>query len=286
VLDASQLLAGQQRDGGWGYRSTAVSVTEATSFALLALCASGGSSGDAVRRGVEWLRVRQRSDGGWAPRQEVDQSTWVTAVPLLLPSAIRAGLDASRAAAWTVAQSGRESGWVFRLRRLLLGLKNEADAGHPGWPWYPETAAWVTPTALTLLALEKIQREHPSKTLEDRCQSGRGYLLARRCADGGWNHGSTHALGYDGPSYPETTGLALLALRGTPGLERGLEIARRHYAVAKSLEAVSWLRLGFGAHGLPVSPPAISVPEPRTTLDLALGIIADAAATRGNIFLE
>ena len=285
MLDASLLLARQQRDGGWGY-STAGSVTEATSFALLALCASGGSSSDAVARGVEWLRVRQRSDGGWAPRDEVDQSTWVTAVPLLLPSVIRAGLDVSRAADWAAAQSGRESSWVFRLRRLLMGVKNEADAGNPGWPWYPETAAWVTPTALTLLALQKIHREHPSKALEDRCQSGRAYLLARRCADGGWNHGSTHALGYDGPSYPETTGLALLALQGTPGLERGLEMARRHYAFAKSLEAVSWLRLGFLAHGLPISPVAMSLLEPRTTLDLSLGIIADAAATRGNIFLE
>ena len=253
---------------------------------MLALSAHGDTGGEATSGGIAWLKARQRSDGGWAPRDQVDQSTWVTALPLLLPGGVLAHVDAPKAVDWLMTQSGRESGWVNRLRMLLIGVRDDTDVSNPGWPWYPDTAAWVSPTALTLLALGKIQKRQSSKLLENRCAGGRAYLLARRCADRGWNHGSTRALGYDGPSYPETTGLALLALHGAGGLEASLDMAAKHLAEARSLEAVSWLRMGLAAHSRPAVPPHAAELEPRTLVDLSLALIADAAAERGNIFLE
>ena len=145
-----------------------------------------------------------------------------------------------------------------RFRLLLLGADSAGDSmSFDGWPWYPGTAAWVIPTAVSVLALEKIGKRRSALTtvLCKRIEQGRSFLLARRCRDGGWNHGSTRALGYDSDSYPETTGIALLALHGVsgPDVTQGLERGRTALAACQSSEAASWLRLGLGAHGRPTS---------------------------------
>src|ERR1700686_245171 len=130
-----------------------------------------------------------------------------------------------------------------------------------GWAWYPGTAAWVGPTALSILALQKLGKSGGAADdarLKNRIDQGRSFLLARRCRDGGWNHGSTRALGYDSDSYPETTGLALLALHGVTGSEvaQGVVRGQQHLAACRSNEAESWLRLGLSAHsGLPSNIP-------------------------------
>ena len=74
---ARYLEAHQRPDGSWsetlegnrrrqwvdGVRGHSVT----TSWALLSLAACGRRDGEAVRRGVEWLRVRQGPDGRWPP---------------------------------------------------------------------------------------------------------------------------------------------------------------------------------------------------------------------------
>ena len=154
-----------------------------------------------------------------------------------------------------------------------------------GWPWYPGTAAWVAPTALTLLALEKFNRSRPDPQIQKRLAEGNAFLLARRCRDGGWNHGSTHSLGYDSDSYPETTGVALLALHGVApsALGNGIEVGERHLAESHSLEATSWLTLGLLAHGR--SPEAVSVMPHQGTVAIALALLAAAARQGRNLFV-
>src|SRR5206468_10714383 len=142
--------------------------------------------------------------------------TWVSALALLLPREITTA-DRSRAAAWLLAQTGRESSWVSRVRQWMLGVRVDVSQQFDGWPWYPGAAAWVTPTALTILALEKLNAGGGDARVRERMEQGRAFLLARKCRDGGWNHGSTRALGYDSGSYPETTGVALLALHSSSG---------------------------------------------------------------------
>jgi hypothetical protein len=142
--------------------------------------------------------------------------------------------------------------------------------------------------------------------LKKRIDQGLNYLLARRCRDGGWNHGSTHALGYDSDSYPETTGLALLALHGldNPKVIQGLERGEQHLAVCQSSEGVSWLRLGLGAHGRTPLPTAERVPNQAGdgsniaeagallpsmhggVMEIALAKLADAAQAGKNSFLD
>jgi len=102
------------------------------------------------------------------------------------------------------------------------------------------------------------------------------------CADGGWNHGSNRALGRDGDSYPETTGIALAALHRAPEhsmIALAKEAARRHLATCTTAEGIAWLRIGLAAHGEPVQ--SQSSPPPRTTMDAALIAISAATGTAG-----
>src|SRR5579885_1078218 len=228
MIDPSGLLRLQNSDGGWGFHGGG-SWTEPTCFALLALSTAGIADSESNRRAVSWLSSRQQSDGGWAPRAGVNQSTWVTALALLLPHDLIPPPRIQRAAHWVASQTGKESSFIYRLRMRLLNVPSQGPV-FDGWAWYPGAAAWVTPTALSILAMEKFARITGSSAWHDRIEQGRSFLLSRRCRDGGWNHGSTAALGYDSDSYPETTGVALLALHDSraPGLDAAESTAIRH----------------------------------------------------------
>ena len=290
TADSQELLDRQNSDGGWSYRGAGSSWTEPSCYALLALYADGASDSDAVGRAAGWLAARQRSDGGWAPRDGVDQSTWVTASALLLPASTATGsdhrIDRERAAQWLIQQTGRESSFVYRLRLRLLGATEDPSQKFDGWPWYPGTAAWVAPTALSILALDKFSRETAQPRIRERVEQGREFLLARRCRDGGWNHGSTHALGYDSDSYPETTGIAVLALHGesSPRMAQAVEVAERHLQHSQSLEAASWLTLALLARGR-MPAPVLASPHGGTS-EIALSMLARAAASGRNLFLD
>jgi hypothetical protein len=136
---------------------------------------------------------------------------------------------------------------------------------------------------MSVLALGKLAGS--DSRVRDRIGQGQSFLLARRCRDGGWNHGSTKALGYDSDSYPETTGIALLALHGSnaPEMKQGVEVAQRHLASCRSLEAASWLTLGLLARGCQTVLPQL--PDHGGTNELAIAALAQSAAAGKNMFL-
>lgn len=266
------LVSKQNRDGGWPYVRGA-SWTEPTVYAVLALLAAGetGPAG----RGLRWILGSQRPDGGWPPQPGIGQSTWVTALVALLPSErLGAGVHA-RAIEWLLRTTGRESTLTYRLRQWLLGNPRSPEQEFAGWPWMPGTAAWVGPTSLAILALRKEAVRRASPVIRERIDSGQRFLLSRMCQEGGWNHGSARPLGYASRPYPETTGMALAALRGirSPAMERALALARHFLIDCHSADALNWLRLGLLVHGqLPAdycSPRQISYHTlPETSLDL------------------
>jgi hypothetical protein len=279
------LAENQNRDGGWGYVGGS-SWTEPTVYALLAQSVEG-VAGASFERGVRWLGALERSDGGWAPHPSVNQSTWVTALAVLLLGNSPGTAGAGKSVNWLLQQSGQESTLVFRIRRWLLGGKSDYEEQPEGWTWFPGTAAWVIPTSLSILALQKVYRSQPSGAIKKRVESGQAFLLSRTCRDGGWNHGSSRSLGYQAVSYPETTGIALLALHGvqSPRMAPALEVAARHFETCRSAEGFAWLKLGLLAHGKPVQG-AHSPAPPRRIPDVALCLLADAAAGGKNVFLE
>ena len=137
----------------------------------------------------------------------------------------------------------------------------------------------MAPTSLALLALRKAHSRAGAPALAERIAEGRQFLFSRMCKDGGWNHGSAKALGYDARAYPETTGMALAALGGarTPETERALGQARRFLATEGSLDAQNWLKLGLLAHG--TLPADVAPARPcRTVRDRALALLVEVAA--------
>ena len=238
---SSYLLSRQNEDGGWGYCG-ARSWTEPTAWALLALIASG-NRGRPFERGYDWIRRHQRQDGGWSPSDEVRESTWVTSLALLVLTHSGDPLP-DRAVEWLLGAGGRETSFTERLRARLKGEQASDPAHGVGWPWYPETAAWVVPTSFAILALA---RAPENSRVAGRIAEGQSFLLSRRCRDGGWNHGAEEALGYAAVSYPETTGIALLALDHAEASM--LDAAERLLTNGRSQNGAGWLQLALVAHG-------------------------------------
>ena len=280
------LISAQQSDGGWSYHGGG-SWTEPTIFALLALSVRHMLSGS-FNCGTRWLASVEREDGGWAPQPSVEESTWVTALVASLPTG--AGIEAARATGaveWLLEKTGEESTLLARVRHRLLGVRWEVGERTTGWSWFPGTAAWVTPTALTILALEKWHRRSGDRRCQERVRKGREFLLARTCPDGGWNHGAARALGVDASSYPETTGVALLALHGerSPRIDRAIAAAEKHLARCRSVQGRCWLSLGLLAHGRnPSTNDAPALPW-RGAMDAAMSILVESAGRGNNVFL-
>lgn len=279
-----KLLDAQNSDGGWGYE-TGSSWTEPTAFALLAL-ESQQIKSTACDRGYAWIRHNQRRDGGWPPESSVDISTWVTSLVLLASSEANLGTRAyQRAIDWTVGQIRPELTPIERIAFRMRGMPpGEQTSG--GSPWFPGTAAWVAPTAISILALSQAVRGNRDERLRSLINRGKQYLLSRRCHDGGWNHGGTSFRSQNAESYPEMTGMALLALHGTPasGLAVSIQTAENFLSHPGSLEGLSWLQLGLMQHGRDRMNISTDL-QCRTTRDTCLRLLALAAGSGTNKLL-
>jgi len=281
---ATGLRQQQNPDGGWSYRHGG-SWTEPTVYAVLALHEVGETA--ATARGVAWLQRAQQADGGWQARPGVGESCWVTSLAALLPVELLGPERHRRSVAWISATTGVESTALYRVRQWLLGSRPSPETVSPGWPWVTGSAAWVSPTSLAVLALGMESRLHPSPELTTRIDAGRRFLLNRMCKGGGWNHGSVRALGYESDAYPETTGMALAALRGLHGqeTEQSLQLAQRMLRECRSADAMNWLRLGLAAHGkLPDDFTPLAGVTYRTVPEAATSILADRAVAGRSAF--
>jgi hypothetical protein len=269
----------QNTDGGWAY-SRGCSWTEPTAIVLLAQTAAGREQ-ESFTSGIRFLRSLETRDGGWRPQSDVAEGTWVTSLVGLLPEQAIGVQRHQRAIQWLKGHTGRESGWYYKIQQRLNGNplygNTNKEVFAEGWPWFPGAAAWVIPTTFAILAFEReLAIRHDSGVdpeLAERVALGKKYLLSHMCADGGWNYGANRALGRDGDSYPETTGIALLGLRGVK-IDRSIAAAKKHLASCLTAEGISWLRMGLAAHGESIS--VFVEPACRTTMDAALWALASA----------
>jgi squalene cyclase len=280
-MSINTLVSKQNPDGGWPYVRGG-SWTEPTVYAVMALLAAGET--ESARRGLQWVRRARRPDGGWPPRVEIEESSWVTGlVALLAPDDLGAEMH-DRAILWLLGIQGKETTRIYRLREWLLGVPRPLEQEFPGWPWVPGTAAWVGPTSIAILALKNAKKRRPSAALDHRIQEGQEFLLSRMCKNGGWNHGSSNALGYGARPYPETTGMALAALRGLqhPKVQQGIRIAQQFLSQCRSADALNWLRVGLHAHDqLPAAfcPPTDLIRH--TIPEASLDVLVNSAERQG-----
>lgn len=281
-----QLLTAQNADGGWAFQpgrssSGRSSWTEPTALSLLALNLPNVDNPpkDVPRaRAIAWLAKHQNIDGGWPPTGTVPTSTWVTSLCVLaLPKTAEHQPRLRNATEWLMRAINPQ---LSPLRQLFLraGIPSAKDPG--GSPWYPGTAGWIIPTSITLLALS--QMNAPASYLTE----SQSFLLSHRCPDGGWNHGGSLFRSENSPSYPETTGLALLALAhfSTSDLQPAVRLSQSFLQHPESLEALSWLQMGLLAHSIQPQTPS-RLPPPHGIRDIALRLLAVAAMNGPNPLL-
>ena len=276
-MNIQTLASKQNPDGGWPYRKGS-SWTEPTVYSMLAMLAAGAE--DNAARGFQWLRRVSRADGGFAPQPGVEESSWVTALVALLPAERLGPAAHDRAIQWLLNTDSADTTPVFRLRAWLRGEANIRDKVYSGWPWTRGAAAWVGPTAIAILALQRANQRNPSSELQRRIAEGREYLLTHTCAGGGWNHGASQALGVYQTAYPETTGMALTALRGVdaPEVHRGVGLAQQYLPASRSADEINWLGLGLIAQsGMPAGYSRPAEVDVRTIPEMSLAILLDEA---------
>ncbi|HEX5228676.1 MAG TPA: prenyltransferase/squalene oxidase repeat-containing protein [Bryobacteraceae bacterium] len=273
------LRASQNPDGGWGYFPGKGSWLEPTTYALLAL---HGAAPEAWDRGWNLVRSWQNPDGSFRPSGEVADGTWVTALGLTLAE-IRGVNDVGVHASidWLLRVVGAEHNMWTRTGSFLHLIKAKLDVSHEGWPWREGNATWIEPTAHTLVALKCVAGGYRKAEVDARVRDGEALVLSRRCTDGGWNYGTPNMLYYDLPSYPETTGLALLGLVGRDEREYpgALDAAERFRASSKTSLGRAWLEIALRCHGRNTAAPEETA---RTSRDIMLAALEALGHPDGN----
>jgi hypothetical protein len=252
----ARLLATQQPDGGFGPSPGRVSRTEATALGALALAGAAGT--DATTRALRWLERAQRADGSWPIGADVPEPSWASALAVL--ALVRLHGDDARAqsgARWLVAQEGRRASWLARLVETYRSERViDQDPNLRGWPWTSGASSWVEPTAYALLALGSLGEKRP-RGAGSRIDEGERLLYDRMCPGGGWNYGNSVVLDEALEPYPDTTAIALLALRARAEAEanrRSLEVLERLLGEHDSGLALSWSILCLDAYGRDTKP--------------------------------
>ena len=249
------LLAAQNADGGWGFRSGTQSRIEATAWVVIALkqVFSTSAAGDAIARGLGFLRDAQLSDGSWAAAPGQTQGSSVTSLgcwAFLAANENREGLR--RGLSWLVAARPGDSGTWWRLMRRFNRDKkvSQQNDAYWGWSWTAGTASWVEPTAQALLVLREAPAELRPAGSEQRLKLGEAMLFDRMCPGGGWNCGNPMVYGVAGEPQVSTTVWPLLALRGSAErseIQQSLAWIERNWGSVRSAASLALSQIALNA---------------------------------------
>lgn len=281
MVDVAQRVSFLQKarnsDGGWGYFAGKESRVEPTVYALRALGVDGA--------GLDYLARCQEQDGGLRPGASIPGATWVTALALPVFVEAKREKEFRGAAQWLVATTGADNNWLQRALQLIGKAAVDQNPKLKGWPWRPGNHSWVEPTSHALVALRVLEGK-PGVVDEEqrryRQEQGVALLRDRRCVDLGWNYGNKRVLEEVLPSYPETTGIALVGLFAA-GKATGEELraAARVFAQAKGAYAQAWLSIGLRLHGVEAPYTASEAVHPSGNVALtALEVLAARAEVK------
>lgn len=190
------------QDGSWGQRPLGASRVEPTALAALALLSGDDSPAarSVGRQAGDWMAGLQGLGGGLPLSMGLEQSSWPTAIAILLWSVLDLHQEERRLAC----------GWLLDERPADSGSTSATDGsndGPAGWPWVQGTYTWIEPTAMALIALE-----HEGEGGDPRALEAVAMLHERALSRGGWNAGNKAVFGRELRPQPTSTAMALLAL--------------------------------------------------------------------------
>ncbi len=258
VLDEvlAELSRRELVSGGWAaLASSAQAALEATCFAALALESQDTA---AVERVEDFLLRVQNPNGSWPTFLQDDQDgAWVTSLALIairdFVPAIPARLKGFR---WLMNSAGRESNWFWKWKFRTADRHVRFDPDKFGWPWVPDTASWVVPTAFAILALNKVPCTCGGlDRIPFRVDRGIEMLMDRACPGGGWNAGNGVVYGVPLAPHPDDTAIALLALSDRtqdPVVQSSVQWLERTAPSVTAPWSLAWAVLALAAHRRPV----------------------------------
>ena len=255
VLDEvrAELRRRELPSGGWAsLASSSQAALEATCFAALAL---GLQDTDAVERVEDFLLRVQNPNGSWPAFLEDDlDGNWVTSLAVIalrdFVPAIPARLKGFR---WLMNSAGRESNWFWKWKFRTADRHVRFDPDKFGWPWIPNTASWVVPTAFAILALNRVPCTCGGlEGIPFRVDRGIEMLMDRACPRGGWNAGNGVVYGVPLAPHPDDTAIALLALGNRaqhPVVQASVDWLEQTAPTLTAPWSLAWIILALAAYG-------------------------------------
>jgi hypothetical protein len=250
----AQILESRQlQTGGWSFTRLQEASIEATCLAALALMPEKQACSAAA---IQFLLKSQLTDGSWPAFRGDSEGSWTTALAVCtldLSGDFAAARD--KAVRWLVAERGREGHWLWRWKFKTVDRDVKFDPDKYGWPWSPDSASWVIPTAFSVVALKQFTACNRSEASEKRIRLGVQMLLDRACVDGGWNAGNSVVYGVPLMPHVEATAIALLALQGEARsyiIRASLNWLKWRSATTRSVESLAWCILSLFVYEEPV----------------------------------
>jgi hypothetical protein len=243
--------------GGWSaLLSSAQPALEPTCYSVLALESQGT---DARERAWAFLLRTQNPNGSWPVFAGDDANgSWVTSLVAItlrdLVSAIRVRLKGIH---WLLRYAGKEGDWFWKWKFRTADRHVRFDPDKFGWPWFPDTASWVVPTAFAILALNQLPCTCGGfESAASRVERGVEMLINRTCPGGGWNAGNGVVYGAAVAPHPDDTAIALLALCNRPQdpvVQTSLNYLERTAPTLTAPWSLAWAILALAAHGRPTT---------------------------------
>lgn len=269
------LVDRQLPEGGWPFTAHAKQgAIEPTALILLGLPSNLRHERQAAIRS---LLHAQNANGSWPAFSGDDPrgSGYTGLAVYALGRCAEQEAPTDRAIHWLLHSRGWESHWLLKWKFRTTDRQVRFDPDKFGWPWMPETASWVVPTAYSLLALKRARGASEHKLLEFRIRQGVEMLYDRICPGGGWNAGNGVVYGSSLAPHPDATALALLSLLGEPlndSTRASLDWLERRAESLFAPWSLAWAILALDAFHRPTRPwinRLCAVVEPAEVADCA-----------------